>query len=312
MGATALATVLASPSLAMSAGAILWDGVAASAGPGATPATTVVHAPGWSDSGTIDTTITVTVDEDGKGSATVIAPVTATSKGKAFARKAPQEKVTYSDLVAWVNETPAPDEPDEGPQPDSDGIVTFTRPVSDKAVTSGGNLPVYSCAQLDASDDDVHMRTCSNYALKYKANGHSYFGTKGVGSAWSTDDNCFDCDRITRFANQNSLGAQGVVYGWAPSNSGPVGPCSTRTVATTASAGGVTATASDTQTVCPETYGLYGPALSTRSSGSFWSKDGGDTVPKDQTRGAHFVQLCDWNRNAGDMSLTASGTVWWS
>ena len=285
---------------------------------------------GWSEFGRTDVTVTETINPDGTGFAEAgggVATVSESVASRAAAAGGRGAEVTWSDLVAYVNTPLGPDEVDEGPQPDSDGVVTYrsldrtpgsgapgSDVMTDDPMSTNGGLPTYDCTGVQSfSDNDVHFKVCTQYILKTKQNGHTYFGTKGVGSAWSTDTNCINCDRITQFAAENDLTNNvGTVFSWAPQTTGSIGSCGSRTASTSATIGGTTISSSDTETVCPSKFGAYGPYITNSSSGSYWSKGDAAMVPKNETRGAHFVQLCDWDRGKGTLYLASHGTVWWN
>lgn len=286
---------------------------------GDTPSTEVYTVKGWSDFGPTEETVTETINPDGTGSAELSGVVSTLSPAAARQRAARSTgpEATEADVEAWVLDPSQKG----GPEPTSDGVVanpkssraTGHRNAAAAAAAANGGLPAYHCAEANVSDNDVHYRVCTTYTFKGKSNGNTYFTGKGVGSAWSTDSGCLDCDRIEKFAAWSDLSnAQGTVFSWAPETTSSVGSsCHDVTTSTSATRGGLTMGATETETVCPEKFGAYGPALTSSSSGSYWAKAGADTVPKDETRGAHFVQLDEWDRSEGTLLLASHGTVWW-
>jgi hypothetical protein len=295
----------------------------------------VKHLQGWSEEGRTDVTVTEATNPDGTGSGEAgggvsVAPAAASARtaARAAAAKVGQPVVTWEDVQAYATTPLEPGEVDQGPQPDSDGVVTYYRAaapkstakrsdraanvVADPMATGNGGLPAYDCTGvLDFSDNDVHFKSCAYYNFKYKSHGHTYFSVRGAGTAWATDDNCNDCDRITKFGAWDDLDNKaGYIYDWAPTGTNSIGSCKTKTVSATATAGGASATVSNSQEVCPEQFGNYTGKFTDSSTGSLWEKKGGATVPKDAARGAHYVQLADWNR-AYTLYMAAHGWVQW-
>lgn len=292
------------------------------------PTVKVTHGKGWSSVGPTDVTITETTNPDGTSSADAGSEVAASATAGKVAAGTPKvgdPEVTHDDIVAYVNHVPAPGEVDEGPQPDSDGIVTYVKGPAQKGAQTGpqavvadpmssnnAGLPAYDCTGVqNFSDNDVHFKTCAIYTAKRTASGHTYFGVQGIGSAWSSDSNCINCDRITGFGAWNDLtNGVGYVYSWAPRGTSSIGSCGSKTVSTSGTAGGFTSSVSETEEVCPESFGFWGDKFTDSSSGSIWHKGGAHEVAKGDARGAHFVELADWRRSS-TLYLAAHGTVWW-
>jgi hypothetical protein len=285
------------------------------ADPSARPVVKTTTAAGWSSFGQVKVKLTETVKPGGISSGEVSAVIAASpAKAKRIAaRAAHAPEVTAADIEAYATTPLKPGEADRGPQPDSDGKVTYAGragKAQTAAAAANGGLPEYHCTGWQHfSDNDVHINVCTTYVFKKKANGHTYFAGKGVGSAYATDSGCVDCDRLEQVAGWSDLSnGIGTVFSWSPESGGTtVGSCTS----VTTSASGKGFETSQTKEVCPEKFGAYGPAMTNSSSGSHWRKEGADTVPKDDVRGTHFVNLNDWNRSKGTLYLASHGKVWW-
>ena len=314
----------------------------------ADPSTKVHHVHGWSSHGRTDLTVTEHIEGNGKSWAEVgdagvssTTPAAARRQAKLAAADSdgePQPIVTESDVEAWASDTTPVTDSDPGPQPDSDGVVTYADPdgstgtqtakakgTAARASTgpqgltpvepgdpaargcTNGCLPDFDCAYINASDNDVHAKMCAYYAYSHKSNGNTFFTTRGVGTAWSTDTHCTNCDKIWKFASWNDMSNNnGTVIDWAPESSGPVGKCANKTATTSATVGGTTFSSSETKEVCPDTWGVYSDAITKSSSGSRWAGDA-----TEDARGTHYVQLNAWDRSGGTLYLAAHGRVWW-
>jgi hypothetical protein len=188
-------------------------------------------------------------------------------------------------------------------------------PAGPAAFTVAANV----CMDGDYSDNDVHIRACvqQKKAGSYLSGGkrHLLISRSGIATGWSTDSGCRDCDRI-----------EGVgTYGWSSNADRPDNldwspitaitvkdSCVTKATSSTVEVGGVKATSSRSEEICPDKIDAWtdGHGI-TYYMGSKWSGGG---VAKDENRGTIWTSVGRWtpgNQRGDHLNLWVHGHMWW-
>lgn len=287
---------------------------------------------------------------DGSAEATSVAPyetvddqgqVTRRPTGQVRMRLASARVVTWRDLRRWAHhpEQQAPTgtgrrltatevrtklaharqslrgEAASSPGAGSTARAAAAAPAGPAAFTVAANV----CMDGDYSDNDVHIRACvqQKKAGSYLAGGkrHILISRSGIATGWSTDSGCRDCDRI-----------EGVgTYGWSSNADRPENldwspitavtvkdSCVTKSTSSSVTVGGVTATSSRSDEICPDKIDAWTDGNGIKYyMGSKWS---GSDVAKDATRGTIWTSVGRWtpaNQSGDYLNLWVHGHMWW-
>jgi hypothetical protein len=333
-----VAAVLSSPSA----------GAAAPAGPdpdGTDDTVVVDTVTYYVDGVVIEGQAVETYGEHGAGEATSVAPyetvddngeVARVSTGQVRMRLVSKRTVTWRDLRRWMSH-PEQQAPTGTGRPltkaemrtklanarasfRGEGAVRATRVAAAAPAGPGAfTVDANACMDGDYSDNDVHIRACVQQRKKgsYLARGkrHILVGRSGIATGWSTDSGCRDCDRI-----------EGVgTYGWSTNADRPENldwspitaivvrdNCVTKSTSSSVELGGVTATESESEEICPDKIDAWtnGNGI-TYYMGSKWSGTG---VAKDENRGTIWTSVGRWTpaTQSGDhLNLWVHGHMWW-
>jgi len=222
---------------------------------------------------------------DGSEEATGTVTINTADLTDVASRVACGPSITDADIERWMTSGSTTGQP-VGTGPDNCGAAA--REVVGEG--SGIRIPQANphCYGKNMSGNDMHVKACTTFDVKKKAQGRTWWNQKSFLTIWSNDGqhgdgNCFDCDNPKRLSAYVKYDLSRVSE-WAPSvTTTPEGSCNT--TSTTVTVNGVSSTQNTTR--CPESFGPW--ALGTHSSGARWNDNDGAAVGKYRAANHHHI-----------------------